>query len=113
MFTSIAAAHGVSLGAILRGPLRRTAERALEELCAVAGAEGVKIREPFRRSGFDFSERHPEFLTSTQQDLARGAPTEVDVLNGAVVRIGRRHGIDTPTHAELDRRLRVLAPATR
>lgn len=113
VFNSIAAAHGVTLGAILTGPLRETAERALDELCAVAGAEGVEIREEFRRSGFVFSERYPDFATSTQQDVTRGAPTEVDVLNGAVVRLGAAHGIDTPTHRDLERRLRAMARARR
>ena len=105
VFNSIAAAHGCSLGQIVTGPLRRTAEAALDELCAVAAACGVEVREKCRNSGFVFSERYPDFRTSTQQDRDRGRPTEVDVLNGAVVRIGREKGIPTPEHEDLLRRL--------
>lgn len=32
------------------------------------------------------------------QDLERGAPTEVDVIDGAVVERGREHGVPTPLH---------------
>ncbi|ANF30363.1 hypothetical protein A0130_00495 [Leifsonia xyli] len=34
--------------------------------------------------------------TSLQEDLAAGAPSELDALGGALVRIGERHGIPTP-----------------
>jgi 2-dehydropantoate 2-reductase len=33
---------------------------------------------------------------SMLQDLERGVPTEVDVINGGVVERGRRHGVPTP-----------------
>jgi 2-dehydropantoate 2-reductase len=35
------------------------------------------------------------------QDLARGARTEIDALNGAVVREGRRLGVGTPINDRL------------
>ncbi|WP_158863561.1 ketopantoate reductase family protein [Leifsonia sp. AG29] len=34
--------------------------------------------------------------TSLQEDLAAGAPSELDALGGALLRIGERHGIPTP-----------------
>ena len=34
--------------------------------------------------------------TSLQEDLAAGAPSELDALGGALVRVGERHGIPTP-----------------
>ncbi|WP_353827490.1 ketopantoate reductase family protein [Agromyces sp. SYSU T0242] len=40
-------------------------------------------------------------LGSTQQSLRRGQPTEVDFLNGAVVREARAAGIDAPVNAAL------------
>ena len=38
---------------------------------------------------------------STAQDLARGKPTEIDHLNGFVVRRGAAHGIPTPVNQAL------------
>jgi len=36
-----------------------------------------------------------------RQDLQRGRPTEIDFMNGAVVALGQRHGIDCPVNAAL------------
>jgi 2-dehydropantoate 2-reductase len=33
------------------------------------------------------------------QDIERGVPCEVDVINGAVVERGREHGVETPLNA--------------
>jgi 2-dehydropantoate 2-reductase len=38
---------------------------------------------------------------SMLQDLERGIPTEVDVINGAVVEKGREYGVDTPLNARV------------
>jgi 2-dehydropantoate 2-reductase len=35
------------------------------------------------------------------QDLERGAKTEVDVINGGVVRKGREYGVQTPLNARV------------
>jgi 2-dehydropantoate 2-reductase len=35
-------------------------------------------------------------VPSLKADLDRGMPTEIEVLNGAVIRLGKRHGISTP-----------------
>jgi 2-dehydropantoate 2-reductase len=43
----------------------------------------------------------PAQRSSTAQDLARGRRTEIDHLNGAVVRRGRLHGIPTPVNQTL------------
>ena len=35
------------------------------------------------------------------QDLERGLKTEVDVINGAVVKKGRKYAIETPLNAQI------------
>ena len=40
-------------------------------------------------------------MSSTAQDLARGKPSEIDFLNGYVVRKGAELGIATPTNQAL------------
>ena len=40
-------------------------------------------------------------LSSTAQDMARGKPSEIDHLNGFVVRRGRELGIATPANQAL------------
>jgi 2-dehydropantoate 2-reductase len=44
--------------------------------------------------------------SSTLQDVLRGAPTELDRINGAVVREGKRLGVPTPVNEQL---LRVMS----
>lgn len=39
--------------------------------------------------------------SSMADDLAQGRPTEIDALCGAVVRLGRAHGVPTPLNARL------------
>jgi 2-dehydropantoate 2-reductase len=43
----------------------------------------------------------PAQFSSTAQDLARGKRSEIDHLNGTVVRLGARHGIATPVNQAL------------
>ena len=43
----------------------------------------------------------PTQMSSTAQDLARGKPSEIDFLNGYVVRKGAELGIRTPTNHAL------------
>jgi 2-dehydropantoate 2-reductase len=40
-------------------------------------------------------------IASMRQDLLKGKPTEIDFMNGAVVRRGERHGIDCPVNHAL------------
>jgi 2-dehydropantoate 2-reductase len=43
----------------------------------------------------------PGQFSSTAQDLARGKPTEIDHLNGFVVRKGEALGVPTPANRVL------------
>jgi 2-dehydropantoate 2-reductase len=49
----------------------------------------------------------PDSRSSMWEDLARGRPTEVDYLNGEIVRLAEQHGIDAP----LNRRIVELVHA--
>ena len=41
----------------------------------------------------------PEDVTSSmQRDIMEGRPSELEALNGAVVRLGREAGVATPVH---------------
>ncbi len=37
-------------------------------------------------------------IPSMLQDIRRGRRTEIDVLNGAIVELGKKHGVDTPVN---------------
>lgn len=56
---------------------------------------------------------HTPGRLSTWQSFARGASSEVDYLNGEIVRLGRRHGVDTPANERLQRLLGALSHSGR
>ncbi len=114
----LAANAGINaLSAILRVPngqlLARPEALALLECAAnevgeVARAKGIALPFPdaaaeARRVARTTASNHSSML----QDVLRGAPTEIDSINGAVVREGARLGVPTQANETL---LRLLAP---
>jgi len=67
----------------------------------VAAAEGIALAPDIQQVVDDLARSMAGQYSSTAQDLARGKPTEIDDLNGAIVRAGQRHGIATPVNQAL------------
>lgn len=84
--------------------LERPSARALmgelaRETASVAKALGVTL--PYRspeRAAEDVVRRTSENTSSMLQDVLRGAPTEIDVINGAVVRWGEKVDVAAPVN---------------
>ena len=76
---------------------------AVGEGIAVARALGVKLVSERPEDAWKLAaEGLPaEFKTSMLQSIEKGAPTEVDFINGAVVRAGERAGVPTPVNRTL------------
>ena len=76
---------------------------AVAEAIAVARAAGVvlSLTEPEQAWTLAAAGLAPSFKTSMLQSLEKGSVTEIDFINGAVVRGGARHGIPTPVNAAL------------
>ena len=73
----------------------------VDECLAVAAAEGVKLPTDAHAATRKLVESMPAQFSSTAQDLARGKPTEIDFLNGYVVRRGEALGIPTSANRVL------------
>lgn len=73
----------------------------VSECLAVAKAEGVTVPGDVDAAVRKIAESMPSQYSSTAQDLARGKPSEIDYLNGHVVRRGAAHGIPTPANRVL------------
>lgn len=83
----------------LRTTLRGSLVALMEEVAAVARATGVPLDSEEVARTMDFADRMPaEATSSMQRDLAAGRGHELDAQVGAVVRLGRRHGVDTRLH---------------
>ena len=83
--------------------LRDIALLAVGEAISVAGAAGIRlsIDTPERAWNMASEGLPPSFKTSMLQSLQKGSITEIDFINGAVVRLGQRYGIPTPINATL------------
>lgn len=101
--TSTAAACGLSrapIGAV-RDALygRLLLERAVKEVLAVARARGLRLDDDESSKILSFIDSiGPAIKPSFLVDLERGGPNELDDLSGAVSRLGREAGVETPVH---------------
>jgi 2-dehydropantoate 2-reductase len=73
----------------------------VDECLAVARAEGVTLPGEAQEAVRRLAGTMPAQYSSTAQDLARGKPSEIDHLNGLVVRRGEARGVPTPVNRAL------------
>lgn len=71
------------------------------ECLAVAAADGVTIPGDVQAAVRGIATTMPGQYSSTAQDLVRGKPTEIDHLNGYVVKRGAVVGVPTPLNHAL------------
>jgi len=71
------------------------------ECLAVAKAEGVEVPGDTDAAVRGIAQSMPSQYSSTAQDLARGKLSEIDHLNGLVVRRGEALGVPTPANRVL------------
>ena len=96
-----------AIGQISYGPMmategtREVISNAIREGLAVAAACGVAMPPDIEATTLALAASMPAQTSSTAQDLARGKSSEIDFLNGHVVRMGREHNIPTPTNLAL------------
>lgn len=83
--------------------VRDCALAAVSEGIAVAKALGVKLTSDKPEDAWTLAgEGLPrEFKTSMLQSIEKGAPTEIDFINGSVVRCGERAKVPTPVNRAL------------
>lgn len=86
---------------LLRPELRGQMEAAAREAGAVAGALGVDLAADPVALARSVIEATADNRSSMLQDVERGGPTEVDEVNGAVVREARLLGLTAPVNERL------------
>lgn len=99
------------VGAVTRAPvgtwrgISATRDRlvaAMVEVRSVAAARGVELPGDIVERSLEFLDRlPPEGTSSLQRDVRDGRRTELEALCGAMVRLGREHGVATPVHDAL------------
>jgi 2-dehydropantoate 2-reductase len=90
----------VKNGELLANPQARSLMGELaRETATVADSLGVKLSylTP-ERTVEEVAQRTADNISSMLQDVLRGAQTEVDAINGAIVRTGELQGVSTPAN---------------
>jgi 2-dehydropantoate 2-reductase len=80
----------------------------VDECLAVARAAGVEVPGDMHQATVRIAQTMPAQFSSTAQDLSRGKPTEIDHLNGLVVRKGEALGVPTPSNRLLVSLVKLL-----
>ena len=81
------------------------------ECLAVAGADGVSVPDDAWAAVQRIAQTMPGQYSSTAQDLARGKPSEIDHLNGYVMRRGAALGVPTPVNRALHALVKLIEAA--
>ncbi|NYT01446.1 MAG: 2-dehydropantoate 2-reductase [Methanosarcinales archaeon] len=98
----ITALCGGSNGIVLSPDLTATVERVVDECLAVAAGEGVQMERDFALALVKDVARMTSGNTSSMlKDAQMGRETEIESINGYVIRQGRRQGISTPVNEAL------------
>ena len=101
-FNALSAVADISYGPMLEVEgTKDVVTRAVQEAITVARACGVGMPEDLLAQILTIPDKMPNQKSSTAQDLARGKRSEIDFLNGYVVRKGAELGIPTPTNHAL------------
>ena len=89
--------------------IRQVMVEAVREIMALAKAKGVRIAMPDPvEAVLRFSQAMPQAISSTAQDLERGRGTEIDYLNGYVVRECDARGLPAPVNRTLHALVKLL-----
>jgi 2-dehydropantoate 2-reductase len=102
-YNAISALTGSQYGRMVALPdIRAVMADTVNEVVAVAAAKGVRLPDDLVARAIRLADGMPVTISSTAQDLLRGRRTEIDHLNGYVVREGAALGIATPVNRTLN-----------
>ncbi|SHO67342.1 ketopantoate reductase [Pseudoxanthobacter soli DSM 19599] len=108
-YNAVSAITGQAYGELLPVPgLQEVMQDAVQECTAVALRLGVPLPADIWTTVLDVGVAMPGQRSSTAQDLARGRRTEIDHLNGYIVRKGLEFGVPTPVNRAMHSLVRAL-----
>ena len=111
VYNPLSAITQLPYGEIVDSPgldVPRMMDDIVRECMAVARASGIVLPEGTAEAVLPLARSMPTQVSSTAQDLARGHRSEIDHLNGYVVRRGETLGIATPANRLLHTLVRLL-----
>jgi 2-dehydropantoate 2-reductase len=101
-YNALSAITQLPYGRLVRNPgITAVMNDVVAECLAVARAAGVQIPADIHDAVRRIAETMPAQFSSTAQDLARGRKSEIEHLNGFIVRKGEALGVKTPVNQAL------------
>jgi 2-dehydropantoate 2-reductase len=102
-FNGISAIGQIQYGKMAaQADVRALIEQITKEFLAIALKEGVDISPSQAASlNHQIATSMSGQRSSTAQDLSRKKPTEIDYLNGLIVKKGKDYGIETPANQSI------------
>ena len=108
-YNAISALGGAAYGEMVAlAEIRALMGDAAREATAVAAAKGIRLPDNIVAAAIKLADGMPMQISSTAQDIRRGRRTEIDHLNGYVVRAGEVLGIATPVNRALNALMKLL-----
>jgi len=102
-YNAISALGHAPYGQMVAMPdIRDVMRDVVTEVARVGEAKGVRLPDNIVDATLKLAEAMPVTVSSTAQDMLKGKRTEIDHLNGAVVRLGDALGIATPVNRALN-----------
>lgn len=108
-YNAISALCGARYGTMVaNAEIRTVMLAAVDEVVRVAAAKGIRLPDDMAETTIRLADVMPVTISSTAQDIRNGKRTEIDHLNGYVVREGEALGIATPVNRTLNALTKLL-----
>jgi len=108
-FNAISAITQLPYGKVWQGEgAQATMRGVVDECLAVAEAAGIRVPGDGWQAAERIAQSMPGQFSSTAQDLGRGKRSEIDHLNGHVVRVGERVGVAAPLNRALHALVKLI-----
>ena len=106
---SVGAVLGMTNGQVADSPSRRIAYAIAAETAETASAKGIRVDAQAIRDKIDYAlAHHRGHKASMLQDRLAGRKTEIETINGAVVRAAEAVGVPTPVTCVLADLIRTI-----
>jgi 2-dehydropantoate 2-reductase len=109
VYNAMSAITQLPYGRLIEGEgVKRVMRAVMDECLTVARAAGVAVPGDSWEAVLRIARTMPTQYSSTAQDLARGKKSEIDHLNGFVLRQGEALGVPTPVNRALHALVKLM-----
>lgn len=109
VYNALSAITQMPYGRLIEGEgVRNVMRDVMDECLTVARAAGVSVPGDTWDAVMRIARTMPTQYSSTAQDVARGKPSEIDHLNGFVLRQGEALGVATPVNRALHALVKLI-----